>query len=112
MPAGFPQASLWSRPRGMTCGSPPLRQASRRPWNCRSVRRERLNPWSRAISRNDPMYEINIPEVVAEVTAAFHRYEQALVANDVAVLNERVWPSPRPVRAGITEHLYRDTVLA
>src|SRR5260370_40739366 len=106
MPAGFPQASLWSRPRGMTCGSPPLRQASRRPWNCRSVRLERLNPWSRAISRNDPMYEINIPEVVAEVTAAFQRYEQALGGNDVAVVNELFWSSPHTLRLGNTENRY------
>jgi len=27
--------------------------------------------------------EPNIPEIVAEVTAAFNRYEAALVANDV-----------------------------
>ncbi len=52
------------------------------------------------------MYEINISEVVAEVTAAFQRYEQALVANDVAVLNELFWRSPHTVRMGITENLY------
>ena len=31
--------------------------------------------------------EIDLPEVVAEVTAAFNRYEKALVSNDVAVLD-------------------------
>ena len=30
-------------------------------------------------------YEINLPDVVAEVTAAFMRYEAALTGNDVAV---------------------------
>ena len=32
--------------------------------------------------------DINQPAVVAEVTAAFDRYEQALVTNDVDVLDE------------------------
>ena len=32
------------------------------------------------------MPEINLPDVLAEVTAAFARYEQALITNDVAVL--------------------------
>ena len=31
--------------------------------------------------------EIDLPEVVAEVTAAFERYEEALVTNDVAMLD-------------------------
>ena len=52
------------------------------------------------------MHEINIPEVLAEVTAAFHRYEQALVGNDVAVLTELFWNSPLTLRFGITENLY------
>ena len=34
------------------------------------------------------MHEINIPEIVAEVTAAHNRYEQALIENNVAVLDE------------------------
>ena len=42
--------------------------------------------------------EINIPEVVAEVTAAFERYEAALVANDVSVLDELFWDSPLTLR--------------
>jgi len=50
--------------------------------------------------------EINIPEVVAEVTAACHRYEKALVTNDVAVLDELFWQSPHTVRYGATELLY------
>jgi len=50
--------------------------------------------------------QINIPEVVAEVTAAFERYEKALVSNDVAVLDELFWNSSHTVRYGVTENLY------
>jgi hypothetical protein len=50
--------------------------------------------------------DINRPEVVAEVTAAFNRYEQALVTNDVAVLDELFWNSPHTLRYGVTENLY------
>ena len=44
--------------------------------------------------------------MLAEVTAAFHRYEQALVANDVAVLDELFWNDPRTLRYGATEVLH------
>ena len=50
--------------------------------------------------------EINIPEVLAEVTVAFERYEKALVSNDVAVLDELFWNSPHTLRYGVTENLY------
>ena len=50
--------------------------------------------------------EINIPEVVDEVTAAFKRYEKALVSNDIAVLDELFWKSPYTLRYGVTENLY------
>jgi ketosteroid isomerase-like protein len=53
-----------------------------------------------------PMLEINIPEVVAEVTEAFRRYERALVDNDVAVLDVLFWNSPNTLRFGIGENLY------
>jgi len=49
---------------------------------------------------------INLPDVVAEVTSAFERYEQALVSNDVAVLDELFWDSPHTLRYGATENLY------
>ena len=52
------------------------------------------------------MPEINIPEVVAEVNAAFQRYEVALNANDVAVLDELFWNNPLTLRYGIGENLY------
>jgi hypothetical protein len=53
-----------------------------------------------------PVVEIDLPEVHAEVEAAFARYEQALVGNDVATLNELFWPDPRTIRYGIGENLY------
>lgn len=49
---------------------------------------------------------INRPEILAEVTAAFYRYEQALVSNDIAVLDELFWHDPRTVRLGAGENLY------
>ena len=49
---------------------------------------------------------INDPAVLAEVTAAFERYETALVTNDVAVLDELFWNSPHTLRYGATENLY------
>ncbi len=50
--------------------------------------------------------QVNIPEVLAEVSAAFQRYEQALVSNDVAVLDELFWDSPHTLRYGVGENLY------
>lgn len=49
---------------------------------------------------------INQPDVIAEVTTAFNRYEAALVSNDVAVLDELFWNSPHTLRYGATENLY------
>lgn len=50
--------------------------------------------------------QINHPTVLAEVTAAFARYEQALCSNDVAVLDELFWDSPHTLRYGVAENLY------
>jgi Protein of unknown function (DUF3225) len=49
---------------------------------------------------------INDPETLAQVTAAFQRYEIALVNNDVEVLDQLFWASPHTIRYGITENLY------
>lgn len=49
---------------------------------------------------------IDRPAILAEVTAAFYRYEQALVSNDVAVLDELFWHDARTVRLGAGENLY------
>ncbi len=50
--------------------------------------------------------EIDLPEVVAEVTAAFERYEKALVTNDVATLDELFRKDSRTIRYGGAEILY------
>jgi len=50
--------------------------------------------------------EIDLPEVVAEVTAAFDAYEKALVTNDVDVLDVSFRQDPRTIRYGATENLY------
>jgi hypothetical protein len=50
--------------------------------------------------------EIDLPEVVAEVRAAFARYEEALVGNDLATLDELFLDSPGTVRFGGGENLY------
>lgn len=47
--------------------------------------------------------QIDIPEVVAEVTDAFKRYEQALVTNDIAVLDALFFNSPNTIRYGTNE---------
>ena len=39
--------------------------------------------------------DLNIPEVVAEVSAAFNRYEAALTTNDVPALDSFFWNDPR-----------------
>jgi Protein of unknown function (DUF3225) len=50
--------------------------------------------------------EINRPDVLAEVRAAFERYEQALVSNDVAALDALFHADARTIRYGATENLY------
>ena len=50
--------------------------------------------------------EVNRPKVLAEVTAAFERYERALVMNDVKVLDEIFHRDPRTIRYGGGENLY------
>ena len=50
--------------------------------------------------------EVDRPEVVAEVKAAFDRYEKALTSNDLVVLNELFRDDPRTIRYGMGENLY------
>ena len=50
--------------------------------------------------------EIDLPEVIAEVKAAFERYEKALVSNDVAVLDSIFRNDARVIRYGGGENLY------
>lgn len=58
------------------------------------------------------MLEVNISEVVAEVRAAFDRYNRAVDENDVEVMNEMFWNSPHTVRYGRAENLYGHTEIA
>jgi hypothetical protein len=50
--------------------------------------------------------EIDLPEVVAEVRAAFERYERSLVSNDVATLDKLFRHDARTIRYGAGETLY------
>ncbi len=52
------------------------------------------------------MTDVNRPEVLAEVTAVFERYEAAFQSNDIAVLDELFWDDPRVVRFGAAEVNY------
>ncbi|HVB68874.1 MAG TPA: oxalurate catabolism protein HpxZ [Acetobacteraceae bacterium] len=56
--------------------------------------------------------ELNLPDVLAEVSAAFARYEAALVGNDVATLQALFWQDPRTIRYGIAENLYGSAEIA
>lgn len=51
-------------------------------------------------------HDINLPDVLAEVTAAFAQYEDALVHNKVEVLDALFWNSPHTLRYGAGENLY------
>jgi Protein of unknown function (DUF3225) len=46
------------------------------------------------------MLDIDIPEVQAELIAAFEAYERALIDNDIATLNALFWASPSTTRYG------------
>ncbi len=50
--------------------------------------------------------DINLPEILAEVTHAFQRYETALMTNDLDALNALFWQSPLVIRFGPGQNLY------
>lgn len=56
--------------------------------------------------------EINHPQTLAELTRQFDRYQQAIIDNDVAVLNELFWNDALTVRYGIGENLYGHAEIA
>ena len=57
--------------------------------------------------------DVDLPDVLAEVTTEFERYEKALVSNDVAVLDELFRNDSRTLRYGIGENLYGyDAIMA
>ncbi len=49
--------------------------------------------------------EINLPDVMAEVTPTLARYEAAPVSNDLTVLDVLLWHSRLSLRYGNGEHL-------
>ena len=44
--------------------------------------------------------EINIPEIVGEVTEAFMAYEKALLTNDVDMIDQLFWNDDKTLRYG------------
>jgi hypothetical protein len=50
--------------------------------------------------------DIDLPEVVSEVRAAFAAYEKALMSNDVPALNATFRDDARTIRYGMNENLY------
>ncbi len=56
--------------------------------------------------------EVNLPDVVAEVSAAFERYERAFLCNDIDELDELFWNDPLAVRYGAGENLYSHEAIA
>jgi hypothetical protein len=57
--------------------------------------------------------QVDLPDVLAEVTEQFSRYEKALVTNDVAALDELFRADPRTLRYGGGENLYgHDAIMA
>ncbi len=99
-PAGRGRAGARAGPAGRRAGDRrPVaggRGAARRPlhWNGTAC----APPGNR---RDGTDMEINLPDVVAEVAAAFARYEAALTGNDVATLDAAFWDSAAVIRYGI-----------
>ncbi|WP_293795477.1 AtzH-like domain-containing protein [uncultured Bosea sp.] len=48
----------------------------------------------------------NIPEIVAEISALFEAYEQALIDKNVDVLDASFWNSPYTIRYALHENGY------
>jgi hypothetical protein len=91
------------------------RSSDRRAGDCRALARRpgaarRAGRWSKAVRGRHPgggaVMDINLPDVLAEVSAEFARYERALTSNDVVVLDELFWNSPHTLRYGVGENLY------
>ncbi len=56
--------------------------------------------------------QINRPEVLAEVWAAYRRYEDALISADAATLDELFWNSEHTLRYGPAEMLHGHPAIA
>jgi hypothetical protein len=55
---------------------------------------------------------INDPTALTELTAAFQRYEDVLMRNDVEGLDALFWQSPVTLRYGVGENLYGADAIA
>jgi hypothetical protein len=59
--------------------------------------------------------EVDIPEVLSELTERFHAYEHALTANDIEAVNSMFWADERTLRYGTREsenHLGHEAIAA
>jgi Protein of unknown function (DUF3225) len=56
--------------------------------------------------------DINRPDVLSEVWAAYRRYEDALLAADARALDELFWDDDRTIRYGVNEILYGHRAIA
>ena len=56
--------------------------------------------------------EINHPQTLTELTTQFNRYQQAIIDNDIGVLNELFWNHTLTIRYGIGENLYGHAEIA
>jgi len=56
--------------------------------------------------------DIDLPDVLAELTAAFEEYETALASNQPEVLVRFFWRDPRTIRYGVAENLYGSEQIA
>src|SRR5260370_28710371 len=98
-----------SRCRSHRCrsGSRSLPRPGARTWRYASPMRWRGGArWRRGGRWGDKQMDIDLPDVIAEVTAAFEAYERALVANDVAALDAMFHDDPRTIRFGSGESLF------
>ena len=50
--------------------------------------------------------EIDLPDVVVEVKAAYDRYNSAVNSGTISTLNNTFWNDPRTIRYGQAENLY------
>ena len=51
-------------------------------------------------------FELNLPDVVAEISDMFERYEQALIDKSVDILDATFWNDPHTIRYSLRENGY------
>jgi len=110
--AGAPQSRIFTQPISFI-GLPvaavpvagPMRSACRSSRALAGRHRAAHTPPSRtsgaAVAQRPEAVDIDLPEIRAEVEAAFARYEAALTGNDVAALTHWFWTGAQTIRYGI-----------